>query len=262
MIRILLLGDIVGRPGREVVQHHIPLLKQEFSLDMVVANVENATHGKGLSKAHYEALSKSGIDVMTLGNHYAAQPELKQYISNTLNLLRPANVKTSYPGIGTSIFLVKGTSIRITNLLGQAFMHEEVDNPFDTLHTIIQTLTPTDLHFVDFHAETTGEKMALAYAFDGQITGLVGTHTHIQTADDRILPRGTAYLSDLGMCGPYDSVLGVKKDIIIQRLWKQTKVKHEVDLGEEALLNGLILEVNDHHQIASLTRLYRVVKWR
>ena len=141
-------------------------------------------------------------------------------------------------------------------------MHEEVDNPFDTLENIVHSLAPTDIHLVDFHAETTGEKMALAYAFDGKITALVGTHTHIQTADERILPLGTGYVTDLGMCGPYDSVLGVKKEIIIQRLWKQTKLKHEVDLGENALLNGLIFELNDQHKITSLQRLYRVVKWR
>ena len=262
MFRILFLGDIVGRPGREAVRQFLPILRKEFDLDFVVANVENATHGKGLSKSHYNALNDMGINVMTLGNHYAAQAELKQYISNTLNVLRPANLKTPYPGIGTSVFSLNNRSIRITSLLGQAFMHEEVDNPFDTLENIVHSLAPTDIHLVDFHAETTGEKMALAYAFDGKITALVGTHTHIQTADERILPLGTGYVTDLGMCGPYDSVLGVKKEIIIQRLWKQTKLKHEVDLGENALLNGLIFELNDQHKITSLQRLYRVVKWR
>jgi hypothetical protein len=262
VIRILFLGDIVGRPGREAIRLNLPQLRSEFNLDFVVSNVENATHGKGLSHSHYLELVQTGIDVMTLGNHYAAQPELKHYISDTLNLLRPANIKSSYPGIGSSVYSVKGRSIRITNLLGQAFMHEEVHNPFDTLETIVQSLAPTDIHLVDFHAETTGEKMALAYAFDGRITGLVGTHTHIQTADERILPSGTAYLTDVGMCGPYDSVLGVKKDIIIQRLWKQTKLKHEVDLGEKVVLNGLIFELDDQNKITTLERVYRVVKWR
>ncbi len=262
MVTILFLGDIVGRPGRELVRQVLPALKKEVQADIVIANAENATHGKGLSKSHFHQLLDAGIDVMTLGNHYAAQPEIKQYLPDTLALIRPENLMTPFPGVGTSVYQVKGKSLRVTNLLGQAFMHETVFNPFDRLQAILQTFTPTDLHFVDFHAEATGEKMAFAYAFDGKLTAIVGTHTHIQTADERILPLGTAYITDVGMCGPYQSVLGVKKEIIIQRLWKQEKVAHAIDLGEEAILNGVILTVNDQHQVERIQRVSRVVKWR
>jgi calcineurin-like phosphoesterase len=146
--------------------------------------------------------------------------------------------------------------------MGQAFMNEDVLNPFDELDTIIKNGQPSDLHFVDFHAEATGEKMAFAYAFDGKVSAIVGTHTHIQTADNRILPHGTAYLSDLGMCGPHQSVLGVKKEIIIQRLWKQEKAKHEIDLGDEAQFNALLITFNDHLHVETTQRFNHVVNWR
>ena len=262
MFRVLLIGDIVARPGREAVRRVLPRVINEHNVDFVIANVENATHGKGLSKAHYEDLCSMGIHVMTLGNHYQAQPEIKQYLPHTLNLLRPHNLKTPFPGVGTALFTHQGVTIRVTNLMGQAFMNEEVLNPFDELDAIVKNGQPSDLHLVDFHAEATGEKMAFAYAFDGKVSVIVGTHTHIQTADNRILPQGTAYMTDLGMCGPHQSVLGVKKEIIIQRLWKQEKAKHDIDLGDEAHFNALLVTFNDQLHVETTQRLYHVVHWR
>lgn len=257
-----MIGDIVARPGRDVIRQVLPRVIADHQVDFVVANAENATHGKGLSKVHYETLCSYGIHVMTLGNHYQAQPEIKQYLPHTLNLLRPSNLKAPFPGVGSAVFFHGKTSIRVTNIMGQAFMHDEVENPFEHMHQLLLTSQPTDVHLVDFHAEATGEKMAFGYAFDGRVTAIVGTHTHIQTADERILPNGTAYMTDLGMCGPHQSVLGVKKDIIINRLWKQEKTKHEVDLGEQAQFNGMLITLDDAYHVTTVSRLYHVVQWR
>jgi metallophosphoesterase (TIGR00282 family) len=160
-MKFLFIGDIVGSFGRAMVAKHLPRLKQEFNLDFVVANAENASHGKGLIRKHYEELLASGIDVMTLGNHYNAKGEIRDYIDQTVSLVRPLNLKHPFPGRGTLMFEVNGKKIRVTNVLGQAFMNEEVHNPFDSLLSIIQSTEKADIHLVDFHAEATGEKYAM-----------------------------------------------------------------------------------------------------
>lgn len=240
----LFIGDIVGSFGRLMVAKHLPKLKQSLGLDFVIANAENASHGKGLMRKHYEELLASGIDVMTLGNHYNAKGEIRDYLDQTVSLVRPLNLKHPYPGVGTLVFKVQNTTIRVTNILGQAFMNEEVHNPFDALQTVLDQSTPTDLHIVDFHAEATGEKYAMGYAFAGKITALFGTHTHVQTNDLRLLNQSTLYLSDVGMTGPYNGILGVKKENIIQRLWKQEKTVYELAEDGESVLSGVYVETN------------------
>jgi metallophosphoesterase (TIGR00282 family) len=240
----LFIGDIVGSYGRLMVAKHLPRLRQELGLDFVIANAENASHGKGLMRKHYEELLASGIDVMTLGNHYNAKGEIRDYLPQTLSLVRPINLNHTYPGVGTLVLPLAGKKIRITNILGQAFMNEEVNNPFDSLQTILETGEKTDLHIVDFHAEATGEKYAMGYAFDGQITALFGTHTHVQTNDLRRLPQGTLFISDVGMTGPYHGILGVKKETIIKRLWKQEKAVYELADDGEVVFSAVYVDMD------------------
>lgn len=245
----LFIGDIVGSFGRLMVAKHLPRLKQELQLDFVVANAENASHGKGLMRKHYEELLASGIDVMTLGNHYNAKGEIRDYLPQTLSLVRPLNLKHPYPGVGTLVITVQGIKVRVTNVLGQAFMNEVVDNPFDALKQVMDQGEKTAIHVVDFHAEATGEKYAMGYAFDGQVTALFGTHTHVQTNDLRRFPQGTLFLSDVGMTGPYNGILGVKKETIIKRLWQQEKAVYELAEDGEVVLSAVYVETDPHtHQ--------------
>lgn len=240
----LFIGDIVGSYGRLMVAKHLPRLKQELNLDLVIANAENASHGKGLIRKHFEELLASGIDVMTLGNHYNAKSEIRSYLDQTVSLVRPYNLKHSYPGVGSLVIKVLDYKVRVTNLLGQAFMNEEVHNPFDSLQTILQSPEPCDFHIVDFHAEATGEKYALGYAFAGKVNAVFGTHTHVQTNDLRILPPQTIYISDVGMTGPNQGILGVKKENIIQRLWKQEKTVYELADDGESVLSAVYIETD------------------
>ncbi|MFA5235822.1 MAG: TIGR00282 family metallophosphoesterase [Bacilli bacterium] len=245
MKKILFIGDIVGQKGREAVSFHLATLKKKFKLDFIIANGENATHGKGLILHHYESLLHAGIDCLTLGNHYDAKSEIRQYIDGALSLVRPLNLKKEYPGVGTTVFKDDRFSIRITNLLGQAFMTEEVVNPFDSLKKLLDKEEKTDIHIVDFHAEATGEKYALAHAFDGQVSAVIGTHTHVQTRDARILPLGTGYISDVGMTGPYDGILGVAPEAIIKKLWHDEKVVFTLDTGPETILSAVVLSIDE-----------------
>ncbi|MBM3909495.1 MAG: TIGR00282 family metallophosphoesterase [Firmicutes bacterium] len=240
----LFIGDIVGSFGRLMVAKHLPKLKESLGLDFVIANAENASHGKGLMRKHYEELLASGIDVMTLGNHYNAKGEIRDYLDQTVSLVRPLNLKHPYPGVGTLVLKVQDQTIRVTNILGQAFMNEEVHNPFDALQNVIEKEPPTNLHVVDFHAEATGEKYAMGYAFSGKITALFGTHTHVQTNDLRLLDQTTLFISDVGMTGPYNGILGVKKENIIQRLWKQEKTVYELAEDGETVLSAIFVETN------------------
>lgn len=245
-MRILFIGDIVAKRGREIVKSLLPGLKTKHRIDFVIANGENATHGKGLIYNHYKFLLDAGIDCITLGNHYGDKNEIDSYLDQANQLVRPLNLKKEYPGVGTTLFYSEeGYKIRVTNVLGTVFMHEEVDNPFESLDKILSEEEKADIHIVDFHCEATAEKEAFGWAFDGRVTAIVGTHTHVQTRDARILPQGTGYLTDVGMCGPYNSVLGVKKETIINRMWKNEKTRFEYDDHDEALFSAVVIDVDE-----------------
>lgn len=245
-MKILFIGDIVGKSGRTIVMNNLPSLIKKYNIDFVIANGENATHGKGLIENHYNQLLKAGIDVITLGNHYNSKSEINEFINGADYLIRPYNLISEFGGVGTSVYEVGDIRIRITNLLGEAFMLEEVNNPFDSLKSIIDNEEKADIHIVDFHAEATGEKQALAWAFDGQVTAVIGTHTHVQTHDERILKKGTAFMCDVGMCGPYNGILGAKKDVVIGRLWNKEKIRYEIESEKGTVLNAVIINVDEN----------------
>jgi len=245
MKKILFIGDIVGKKGRQAVSFHLPGLIKRHGIDFVIANGENATHGKGLIQHHYETLLDVGVDCITLGNHYDAKSEIRGYLDGASNLVRPYNLTKQYPGVGTTLFQGEDWSIRVTNLLGEAFMNEAVASPFDALASIINSEPVADIHIVDFHAEATGEKYALARAFDGKISALIGTHTHIQTRDARIFDGGTAYISDVGMCGPNRGILGVKAEDVIERLWHQKRTRFTLDEHPETVFSAIIITIDE-----------------
>lgn len=260
-MNILFIGDIVGKLGRNVVSYMINRLTGRRPIDFIIANGENATHGKGINEEHFKELLESGIDVVTLGNHFASKKEIFNFIDRYDCLLRPYNVHESVPGIGTNLFAVNGIRIRVTNLMGRSFMAMQVGNPFDDLQKIlIEDEEKADIHIVDFHAEATGEKYALAYAFDGQISALLGTHTHVQTRDYRILEKGTAYISDVGMCGPYNSILGTRKEEVITRTWTGLPSHFDMIDHDECLFSAVILEFDDtNFECLSIEPLYEII---
>lgn len=240
-MRILFIGDIVGAPGRHMVLEHLPRLLAEERIDFTVANGENVTNGFGLSRRHFEELTDCGVDCFTMGNHTWDNKDIFRYIASEPRLLRPANLPAHLPGQGWGCFEAAGTRIYVINLLGRVFMNP-CDCPFAALDQILKQIPAGSMALVDFHAEATSEKMALGWYADGRASALLGTHTHIQTNDARILPRGLAYLTDVGMSGPRDSVLGVEKDIIIQRFLSGYSEHFRTAAGD-LQFNGAIIEI-------------------
>ena len=236
LLSILYFGDIVGSPGREAVAAALPGLRSEFDPDLVLANIENATHGRGVLKRHYDELKAAGIDAFSSGDHIW---KFKEFINDIgrpeLQLVRPAN----YPQAPGKRFLdlnIKGKRVRLINLLGRTFMGGNVDSPFLTFDAIAKELPAADLILVDFHAEATSEKRALAEYIGGRAQLIVGTHTHVPTADAQILPNGAAFISDLGMCGPTDSSLGAEKNEAMRGFltglpWHYNLAEGECELG-------------------------------
>lgn len=243
-MNILFIGDIVGRVGRRIVKEKLPYFVKKYDIDFVIANGENATHGKGLIHAQYDELINSGIDVITLGNHFNSKNELSRYIDRVDRLVRPLNLLHEFPGEGSMVFDVDGVSIRVTNILGAAFMNEEVNSPYYAMLELLADSEPTTIHIVDFHGEATGEKMCFALGFDGKVSAVLGTHTHVQTNDARILPQGTAFISDAGMCGLYDGVLGFEKDSVIKKTLYGEMSRFSTPDDGQALFCGVVIDVD------------------
>ncbi|AZR72580.1 metallophosphoesterase [Anoxybacter fermentans] len=244
-MKILCIGDIVGRPGRRAVRELLPKIKEKHKIDLVLANGENAAGGVGLTRKVTEELLSYGIEIITLGNHTWDNREIFKFIDDDqLPLVRPANYPPKTPGKGYRIFEYEEARIGIINMLGRVFLGD-FDCPFRTFDQIYEKIKDeTDFILVDFHAEATAEKMAFGWYLDGRATAVFGTHTHIQTADERILPGGTGYITDLGMTGPIDSVIGVKKDVVIEKFLTQLPKQFEVAKGDVQLC-GIILDITE-----------------
>jgi hypothetical protein len=243
-MKILFIGDIVGKPGRRAVAELVPSLIAEKKIDFVIANCENAAAGFGVTREIVEELYASRIDVLTSGNHIWNKKEALEFIAEYKSLLRPANYSSKSPGSGADVFSAsQGESVGVLNLAGRIFMQPS-NCPFETAKNIIADLqTKTKIIIVDFHAEATSEKKALGWYLDGEVSAVLGTHTHVQTADDEILPLGTAYISDAGMTGPFDSVIGVKKETIIERFLTNVPNRFDVAKGD-VRLQGVLLDIN------------------
>ncbi|GAX91798.1 TIGR00282 family metallophosphoesterase [Effusibacillus lacus] len=253
-MRILFIGDIVGNPGRMIVEQKLPELQKEYHPDLIIANAENASNGRGLTPKLAEALFDANIDILTMGNHVWDNREILGYIENERRIVRPANYPKGVPGLGYTLVKVNQAQIAVINLIGRVFMGD-YDSPFTTADQILSEIEPVTPHiFIDFHAEATSEKLALAHYLDGRVSAVVGTHTHVQTADEQIFPGGTAYLTDVGMCGPVNSIIGMKKEQVLQRFLTQMPVRLEVEQGP-AMLNALFLELTEQGKAASIKRI-------
>ncbi|MCP4482895.1 MAG: TIGR00282 family metallophosphoesterase [bacterium] len=241
-MKIFFISDIIGKPGRQIIQKELIAYRHLESPDLVIANAENAADGKGLTPLVANELFLAGVDLITLGNHTWAKKEIKQIISDK-RVIRPLNYPPNTPGQGYGLAITKrGLHIAVINLIGRVFM-QALDCPFHAIDRILPEIKE-DIVIVDVHAEATSEKMALAWYLDGRVSAVIGTHTHVQTADEKILPRGTAYITDAGMTGPADSVLGVKKEIIIEKFLTQLPKKHEI-ANTKVVLEGVIVEIDD-----------------
>ncbi|MBL7081701.1 MAG: TIGR00282 family metallophosphoesterase [Candidatus Omnitrophica bacterium] len=255
-MNILFIGDIVGRPGRETVKGLLPSLKKEFALDFVIANVENAAGGSGITLATANELFSYGIDVFTSGDHIFKKREALSIINEEPRLLRPANFPLATPGRGAGQFITKtGGSVVLINLLGRVFM-EARECPFRIVKEEIDK-NKAKVIIVDFHAEATSEKVAMGWYLDGLVSAVLGTHTHIQTADEKILPYGTAYITDVGMTGPQRSVIGRKIESVLARFI--TQIEHRFEVANEDLqLQGVVLNIDeDTGKAKSIIRIQR-----
>jgi 2',3'-cyclic-nucleotide 2'-phosphodiesterase len=244
-VRILFIGDIVGRPGRDLVKQGLASIVEHHAIDLVIANAENAAAGFGITREIGEQLLDLGIDVMTSGNHIWDKREALDYIGIEPRLLRPANYPAGAPGNGSYLARTPaGVTVGVINVMGRVFMLS-IDDPFVVVRREIEALKArTRVIFVDFHAEATSEKIAMGWHLDGLVTAVVGTHTHVQTADDRILPRGTAYLTDVGMTGPHDSIIGVEVEAALGRFLTGLPAKFETATGNPRL-HAVIVEADE-----------------
>ena len=241
-MRILFCGDIVGKVGRDAVHLSLPSLVEKYAIDFVVANGENIARGKGITESDYRFLLDSGVDVVTLGNHWHSKKQIDDFLPDAENLIRPLNLKGDVPGNGSAVFSVHGVPLRITNLLGQAFMKEEVDDPIDALASL-----PSEpiLHLVDFHADSTSEKAIFAHYYDGMVSAVIGTHTHVQTNDATILSNGTAFLSDVGMCGDPDGIIGWEADSVIRHIVKGENTPFSLNDNAKHMICACILDLDE-----------------
>jgi metallophosphoesterase (TIGR00282 family) len=244
-VKVLFIGDIVGKPGRELIRKGLRPLVEHLGADLVVANAENAAAGFGITKDIGDALLEWGVDVMTSGNHVWDKKEVLPYIAAEPRLLRPANYPAGVPGRGAYVAQTgDGRPVGIVNVMGRVFMLN-IDDPFAVVLREIEAIRHrTRVIIVDFHAEATSEKIAMGWHLDGKATLVVGTHTHVQTADDRILPNGTAYLTDAGMTGPHDSIIGMDRESAMVRFLSGMPSKFEPATGNPRL-NGVLVEADE-----------------
>ena len=252
-MKILFIGDIVGEPGRRAVKELLPRLREQHALDFVIANGENSAGGNGITPKIAGEIFSAGVDVITSGDHLWDQKEVLELLANENRFLRPLNYPAGVPGHGSGIFEIKNPTaktqgavlIGVLNAQGRTFMQPPLDNPFSTAADEVKKLRErTKLIFVDFHAEATSEKIAFARFLDGQVSAVVGTHTHVQTADEQIFPGGTAYLSDAGFTGPHDSVLGREIEPVIKRFLTGMPQRFEV-AKNRVLLHGAVIEIDE-----------------
>ncbi len=239
-MNILAIGDIIGRPGRQIIHKYLRNLRQQYGLDLVIANGENAAGGFGLTVSTARELLNDGIDVLTSGNHIWAQKEIIPHLDGDMPILRPLNYPPGVPGRG---YLTTGKTL-VVNLIGRTFM-TNYDCPFRTMDRLLADLEPKPpVIIVDFHAEATSEKVALGHYLDGRVSAVLGTHTHIGTIDARILPGGTAYVTDIGMTGPTDSIIGDDAGAVIQRFL--TMMPHHLSVGKgKPELNAIVVELDE-----------------
>ena len=259
-MKILCFGDIFAKYGRKLIKGELSRIKEEFRPDFILANGENAAHGKGLTKKVYDELTGCGIDVITGGNHIFDNRDIYSFVQSEDRLVRPANYPEPCPGRGYEIYRVNGVRVAVVSLLGTAFM-SPVDNPFrkaDEIYSEIKNMS--DIILLDFHAEATSEKIAMGYHLDGRFSAVFGTHTHVQTSDERILDGGTGYITDVGMCGSLDGVIGLDRDYIVKRFNTQRMSgKYGIAEGRRQICAVQFTFDDNTFRCTDIERIYRVL---
>lgn len=243
-MRTLLIGDVVGRPGRDCVRDLLPRIIEKYQIDLTIANGENLAAGTGFNEKTANELFSFGVDVLTMGNHVWDKREALDYIEKEKRIIRPVNYPPGTPGAGYLLLTVHGVKVAVVNASGRVFM-PALDCPFRTLQEVVHLLQQeTSVIILDFHAEATSEKIAMGRFLDGHVSAVIGTHTHVQTADERILTQGTAYITDAGMTGPYESVLGVKPEIVLAKFITQLPARFEVAEKGPVQFNAVLVEID------------------
>lgn len=244
-MNVLFIGDIFGEEGLNYLEKNLESIKREYKINFVIANAENTTYGRGLHFKHYQRLMKMGISCLTMGNHTFSNVDIRNFIDNS-NIVRPANLPTTM-GVGYKTMKYNDKTITIINLMGRVYQNQSLDCPFRTLDDILAKVK-SDYYIVDMHAEATSEKIALGHDFDGKVSAVLGTHTHVPTADERVLPKGTLYITDVGMTGPLNGVIGNTKDEIISRF--RTGIYDRAGTQEGLMqLNAVVLEFGAKNSI-------------
>ncbi|WP_050614850.1 TIGR00282 family metallophosphoesterase [Bacillus testis] len=244
-MKLLFIGDVVGSPGRDMVQQYLPKLKETYKPQVVIINGENAAAGRGITEKIYRQFLEWGAHAVTLGNHSWDHKEIFTFIDEANNLVRPANFPEGVPGKGITYVRWNALQVAVINLQGRTFM-PPLDCPFKKAEELVEEARKvTPIIFVDMHAEATSEKQALGWLLDGKVSAVIGTHTHVQTADYRILPKGTAYMTDVGMTGPYDGILGMQKEPIIQKFFDSLPARFTVPKDGRAQLSAVLIDVDD-----------------
>jgi len=263
-MKILFIGDIIGRPGRAIIKEILPGIKLEFNVDLTIANAENVAGFRGLDEKSYRELETAGIEVFTSGNHIWSNKSIFPFLKTEKNIVVPANFPSVHGSSdpmasGMTVFDVAGEKVAVFNLQGRIFM-EDINCPFTVADEILDLIDNTiKIRIVDFHAEATSEKRAMGHYLDGRVSAVIGTHTHIQTADEEILSGGTAYLTDVGMTGPRDSVIGIRKDIIIKRFLTGVPQKFEVS-KLDPVISFAVFEIDGDGRAISIERFIREVE--
>lgn len=256
-MRILAIGDLVGESGVRKLKEELPKIKEHKNIDFVIVNAENSAGGMGITTKIYNELTNIGVNVLTMGNHTWGKKDIFSFVDNQ-NIIRPANYPGNVPGKGYGIYNCNGKKICVVNLIGRTDMNVLSENPFLKMQEILKEVhNKADIIILDFHAEATAEKIAMGYYLDGKITALFGTHTHVQTADEQILEKGTAYITDIGMTGPKKSVIGMDISASLKRFETTLPEKYKLAEGS-CMLNGCIFEINDETcRVTKITRISR-----
>ncbi|MBO0462695.1 TIGR00282 family metallophosphoesterase [Enterococcus sp. DIV1298c] len=257
-MRVLFIGDVVGAMGREMITEYLPRLKKKYRPQMTIVNGENAASGRGITEKIYKKFLQDGVDVVTMGNHTWDNRDIFEFIDDAKKMVRPANFPEGTPGQGIVFVKVNQLELAVINMQARSFM-VDLDDPFRKMAELVEEARKrTPIIFVDFHGETTSEKQAMGWFLDGKVSAVVGTHTHVQTNDARILPQGTAYLTDVGMTGPYDGILGMRRESVIEKFLTALPKRFEVVEQGRGILSGCILDIDDQTGQAKAIELIQI----
>lgn len=244
-MKLLFVGDVVGAPGRKILEEYLPALKKKYKPQVTIVNGENSASGRGITEKIYKGILKAGADAVTLGNHAFDNRDIFNFIEQAPKMVRPANYASSVPGKGMTFVKCNQLEVAVINLQGRVFM-PTLDDPFPVIDALVEEARKrTPIIFVDFHGEVTSEKQAMGWYLDGRVSAVIGTHTHVQTNDARILPKGTAVMCDVGMTGPYNGILGMEREAVIGRFLTQLPTRFEVPETTESQLSACLIDIED-----------------